>query len=454
MQITRPAAVAGTFYPADKHQLQAMVQSYLDHTTPAGSLPKAIIAPHAGYVYSGPVAASVYARLRQGRGRISRVVLFGPAHRVGFRGLAVSSALWFATPLGQIAIDRQACAELATLPCVRELDQAHAQEHSLEVQLPFLQEVLGTFSLVPVVVGDAAPTEVAAALEALWGGDETLIVISSDLSHYHDYATAKRMDAATSKAIESLRLEDIGYDDACGRLPISGLLLAAQRHGLSATTLDLRNSGDTAGPKDQVVGYGAYAFEYAEKPAPKSRLDEEQRQHLLRLARESIRHGLKTGQPLPVDLASLPQGLRTVRASFVTLQQEGALRGCIGTLEAIRPLAEDIAHNAYAAAFQDPRFPPVDAGEVDGLEIHLSLLTPAEPLRFQSEADLIAQLRPGVDGLVLAEGRRRGTFLPSVWEQLPDPAQFLAHLKLKAGLPQGYWSDSIRVSRYEAERVE
>ncbi len=261
MQLTRQPAVAGTFYPADKHQLQSMIQSYLDHTTPTGGLPKAIIAPHAGYVYSGPVAASIYARLSQGRGRISRVVLLGPDHRVGFRGCALSNALWFATPLGEIPIDTDAAKHLADLPFVHKLDLPHEQEHSLEVHLPFLQEVLGVFSLVPIVVGDASPEEVAQLLDALWGGDETLIVISSDLSHYHDYATARRMDKATSEAIVAMRPEDIGFEDACGRLPVSGLLIAAKKRGMKAETIDLRNSGDTAGPKDRVVGYGAYAFE-------------------------------------------------------------------------------------------------------------------------------------------------------------------------------------------------
>ena len=454
MQTTRPAAVAGTFYPADKHQLQAMIQGFLDDAPTTGRLPKAIIAPHAGYIYSGPIAASVYARLRQGRGQISRVVLLGPAHRVAFRGLAVSSAQWFATPLGQIPIDRLACSALLALPFVHELDQAHAQEHSLEVHLPFLQEVLGNFSLVPVVVGDAAPEEVSAVLEDLWGNDETLIVISSDLSHYHDYATARRMDAATSKAIESLQREDIGFDDACGRLPISGLLIAAKRRGMSVKTVDLRNSGDTAGPRDQVVGYGAYVLEYPEKAKPKPGLGKGHQQWLLRLARESIRHGITHGTALPIDIAALPDELKAVRASFVTLEKNGELRGCIGALEAYRPLAQDIVENAYAAAFEDPRFPPVREEELDKLEIHLSLLTPSEPLHFQSEQELIAQLRPGVDGLILAERGRRGTFLPSVWEQLPDPAQFLEHLKMKAGLPPGYWSDSVKIYRYETEVVE
>jgi AmmeMemoRadiSam system protein B/AmmeMemoRadiSam system protein A len=452
MPTTRPAAVAGSFYPADPRQLLATVRQLLAEADPAGKRPKAIIAPHAGYVYSGPIAASAYARLRQGRGQISRVVLLGPAHRVGFRGLAVSSATTFATPLGNIPIDRPACASLAALPFVHAFDQAHALEHSLEVHLPFLQEVLVEFSLVPIVVGDAAPAEVAAVLEALWGGDETLIVISSDLSHYHDYATARRLDAATSKAIEALRLEDIGYDDACGRLPISGLLIAARQHGLSAQTIDLRNSGDTAGSKDQVVGYGAYVFEQPAKPA--GTLDAAQQRQLLELARASIRHGLDHGRPLPVDLASLPQPFKIPRASFATLEIDGQLRGCIGSLEAHRPLAEDIAHNAYAAAFQDPRFPPLRESELARLDIHLSLLTPAEPMVFQSEQDLLSQLRPGVDGLILVEGGRRGTFLPSVWEQLPNPVEFLEHLKLKAGLPKGYWSDSLKVYRYTSEVVD
>ena len=212
-------------------------------------------------MYSGPVAASIYARLSLGRGRISRVVLLGPAHRVGFRGCALSNALWFATPLGEIPIDTDAAKRLADLPFVHKLDLPHEQEHSLEVHLPFLQEVLCVFSLVPIVVGDASPEEVAQLLDALWGGDETLIVISSDLSHYHDYATARRMDKATSEAIVAMRPEDIGFEDACGRLPVSGLLIAAKKRGMKAETIDLRNSGDTAGPKDRVVGYGAYAFE-------------------------------------------------------------------------------------------------------------------------------------------------------------------------------------------------
>jgi AmmeMemoRadiSam system protein B len=258
----RPAAVAGLFYPDEPRELKSMIASCLKQavaeTTP--QTPKALIVPHAGYVYSGPVAASAYARLAPLRERVRRVVLLGPAHRVAFRGIAASSADAFETPLGRVEIDREALSEALTLPRVQILDRAHTHEHSLEVQLPFLQTVLREFRLVPLLVGDASPEEVAGVIEALWKGDETLRLVSSDLSHYLPYEEARRIDRETTGAIERLDPQEISYDQACGRLPVQGLLLAARRHGLRATTLDLRNSGDTAGSRDSVVGYGAYAF--------------------------------------------------------------------------------------------------------------------------------------------------------------------------------------------------
>jgi len=260
MATLRRPAVAGLFYPENAAELHALVQSLLAAANAKGSRPKAIIAPHAGYIYSGPVAASVYARLIPYSHGITRVVLLGPAHRVALRGLAAPGVDFFATPLGNIPVDRAALQLISGLPFVRTSDQAHAQEHSLEVHLPFLQAILAEFSLVPLVVGEAAPHDVAQVLERLWGGDETLIVISSDLSHYHDYATAQQLDAATSQAIEQLRFEDLDYDSACGRNPVSGLLYIARQRGLHAQAVDVRNSGDTAGPRNQVVGYGAYVI--------------------------------------------------------------------------------------------------------------------------------------------------------------------------------------------------
>jgi len=261
MSTIRPPAVAGMFYPADADELRQMIHGFLAAAPTEGAVPKAIIVPHAGYIYSGPVAASAYARLSPARTRIRRVVLLGPAHRVPFRGLAVSRASAFTTPLGNVPLDTASITQLAALPQVHYLEEAHALEHSLEVQLPFLQEVLDRFSLIPLVVGEASTDNVNEVIEAIWDGPETLIVVSSDLSHYHDYETARQRDSATSRAIESLQPGAIHYEDACGRNPVNGLLKAAQAHALEARTIDLRNSGDTAGPRDQVVGYGAYVFE-------------------------------------------------------------------------------------------------------------------------------------------------------------------------------------------------
>ncbi len=259
MKTIRKPAVAGLFYPASPVQLRDAVTDYLAGAiTNPDAPPKALIAPHAGYIYSAPIAASAYACIAAAADTITRVVLLGPAHRVAFRGLALPGVEAFQTPLGIVPVDRDAVAQLATLDQVTELAPAHAGEHSLEVHLPFLQCLLGDFTLVPLVVGDASAEEVAEVLEALWGGPETLIVISSDLSHYHDYETARAMDRATSDAIEALDERRIDFDDACGRIPVSGLLQAARRHGLHARCIDLRNSGDTAGPRDRVVGYGAY----------------------------------------------------------------------------------------------------------------------------------------------------------------------------------------------------
>ncbi|MCX8048954.1 MAG: AmmeMemoRadiSam system protein B [Methylohalobius sp.] len=260
MTTVRYPAVAGLFYPDDAVELKEMLCQFLAAAKAQEPVPKAVIAPHAGYMYSGPVAASVYCLLLPAKDRIRRVVLIGPAHYVPFRGLAVPSVDAFLTPLGSVAIDHKAMAQIADLAFVQRLDAAHRPEHSLEVQLPFLQEILTEFKLVPIVVGAAKPEEVAEALERLWDREETLIVVSSDLSHYLDYQTATRKDAATSQAIQSLDPSQISADSACGATAIGGLLLAARKHGLIAKTLDLRNSGDTSGVRERVVGYGAYGF--------------------------------------------------------------------------------------------------------------------------------------------------------------------------------------------------
>ncbi|MEO8755634.1 MAG: AmmeMemoRadiSam system protein B [Casimicrobiaceae bacterium] len=260
MHDVRPAAVAGMFYPGAPARLAADVRGYLASAGAApGAPPKAVIVPHAGYIYSGPVAAAAYARLAALRGAVTRVVLLGPTHRVPVRGLALPESRAFAMPLGQVTIDEDAVALACRLPQVSRSDAAHAQEHALEVQLPFLQTVLGSFSLVPFAVGQASPAEVAEVIDLLWGGSETLVVVSSDLSHYHSYADARRIDRQTADAILALA-PNLDHEQACGATPINGLILSARRRGMQPALLDLRNSGDTAGDRARVVGYASFAF--------------------------------------------------------------------------------------------------------------------------------------------------------------------------------------------------
>jgi AmmeMemoRadiSam system protein B len=261
MSWVRPTAVAGLFYDDDPGVLAPAVDAYVAAATPtAGWTPKAVIAPHAGYVYSGPTAGVAYAALAGCRGAISRVVLAGPAHRVAIRGVGISSASQWASPLGPVEVDRAASDALVERGLAGDGDAAHAPEHSLEVHLPFLQRTLGTFTLVPLVIGHASAEEVAAAYDEVWGGDETLVVVSSDLSHYLDHEAATARDRRTAAAVLDGRVADIAADDACGAVPIRGLLVCVRRRGMEGRLLDLRTSGDTAGDRHRVVGYGAFAF--------------------------------------------------------------------------------------------------------------------------------------------------------------------------------------------------
>ena len=464
MTSVRPPAVAGAFYPGTPGELDTAVKSHLAKAkNPGGPVPKAIIAPHAGYIYSGPVAATAYVRIKPARERITRVILLGPCHRVPVRGLAASSADSFATPLGTIPVDKEALNRVLALPQVQVFDATHAREHSLEVHLPFLQVVLGEFSLVPLVVGDASPDEVADVIEALWGGPETLVVISTDLSHHLDYHTASRLDGETCKAIEALDPSRIGREQACGRIPMSGMLALAKRRGLAITTVDLRNSGDTAGPRDQVVGYGSWLlFEDATVPKSKDEdvfalqtktLLQNHGPAVLQVAAASIEHGLAHGRPLAVIPADHPRDLAAKGACFVTLKRLRRLRGCIGSSQAHRPLVEDAAHNAFAAAFRDRRFSPLKSEELAGLELSISVLSAAAPMDVIDEADLLRQLRPKTDGLIIEDQGRRALFLPSVWEGLPKAENFLKQLKAKAGMEADHWSANFKAWRFVAEEM-
>ena len=448
MSTVQPANVAGQFYPGSPEALAQAVDAFVAAGDGAERRPlKAIIAPHAGYRYSGPVAGSAYAAVRHLAPQVRRVVLLGPAHRVGFRGLAVPTCDALATPLGVVAVDHAAVALARDVPGVHGLDTVFAGEHSLEVHLPFLQRVFPEARVVPLLVGDARPEVVDQVLERLWNGPETLIVVSSDLSHYQDYQTACGLDLGTSQAIESLQPHRLNGNLACGYLPISGLLRRALALDLRATTLDLRNSGDTAGGREQVVGYGAYGFELADG----ARLSEAGRASLLETARRTLVHAATTGRALAVKVGQAPLALRAVRRTFVTLTKDGQLRGCIGSLTATAPLIEDVAANTFRAAMQDPRFGAITADELERIEVTIAILSQPRPMTFTGEADLLAQLRPNIDGLILKQGACQALFLPKVWHVLPEPSQFVTQLKLKAGLPAAHFSSTLQALRFTAE---
>jgi AmmeMemoRadiSam system protein B/AmmeMemoRadiSam system protein A len=451
--VRRPS-LAGSFYPAEAGALREMVAQSLQGAPESSIQPKALIAPHAGYIYSGPIAGAAYRSIAGLADRIRRVILLGPPHRVPVREFCIPRARAFATPLGEVRLDLDALTALARLPGVEVDDAPHLQEHCLETQLPFLQSVLDDFTVVPILVGAVSPERVDALLRTLWGGDETLVVISSDLSHYNDYERTRTLDEGTRRAIETLRGDQLGEEQACGRHALRGLLSRAAALDLRVTTLDLRNSGDTAGraQRDRVVGYGSWALEYATQ----ARLAERDRQQLANVARKSIAIHLRQGRPPRVDLQGFSRPLQAIRASFVTLTLDGQLRGCIGSILPQQPLVTDVAMNACKAAFQDPRFRPLSQAEAARLEVSVSILSHPRPIAVQSEGALVEALHPEEDGVILeAKGpdgqTRRGLFLPHVWEQLRDPTQFVRHLKAKAGLNPNAWPSGARAWRFRTE---
>lgn len=453
MENIRQPAVANRFYPGDADQLAHAVDAFLS-TKPESANdrpatpPKILIVPHAGYIYSGATAGRAYALLKPWRSVIKRVVLLAPLHRVLVRGIALPEVLNYNTPLGNIPIDRVGLDSLAQLPWAVKSDLAHAEEHSLEVHLPFLQRALDDFELIPIGVGPCPVAPLAERIEQLWGGRETLIVVSTDLSHYLPYAQAQAKDRLTCERILNADA-DIDPESACGAYPLNAILHIARHRHLGIHLLEQCNSGDGPGNKARVVGYAAFALYETSFDAEATTLG----LGLLHLARQAIDQRFNPAEPARfIPAPALAKRLAEPGASFVTLTLGGHLRGCIGTLHAQRKLLEDIEKNALAAAFRDPRFPPLSAAEWARTQLEVSLLGEAQPLHFINEADALKQLRPGIDGLILSSGTHRATFLPQVWSQLPTPAEFMARLKQKAGLPADYWGDDIQLARYTVQK--
>lgn len=503
----RSPAVAGLFYPAQREELLATVDGLLAEARHFGLKDiRALIVPHAGYSYSGIVAAAAYAQIRGCLFR--RVIILGPSHHAYFRGVAVVMEGGSSTPLGVVNIDDSAPALAACSPFFGEkpvpvevpgwalpgnspalpLGLPHTWEHAIEVQLPFLQRVLTDFGIVPALFGDVRPEEAAQALLP-FVDEATLILVSSDLSHYRPHEEAVNEDQKTLAAISSLDLSAAERIDACGRLPIATVIRLAKTLGWSARILDYRTSGDTSGDYSAVVGYAAVAFwgpckpafegsatgasvvlsttaggipdehgdkdpKVAESPAalgqPPSGFTREERRFLLQLARDAVRAAVQLG-PLPSpSLEEVPERLRRPAACFVTLKSGGQLRGCIGTLSPKEPLYLAVVRRAQNAAVADPRFPPVREEELPRLHIEISVLREPRAVVGSTPAEILTHIEPGRHGVVLRVGAQHATFLPQVWEHFPDKQQFMERLAVKAGLPPQAWAwPGAEISVYE-----
>ncbi|MEG3641038.1 AmmeMemoRadiSam system protein B [Magnetococcus sp. PR-3] len=452
-QRIRPPAVAGMFYPGEENELRQLVQNLLKQAPQLHSHePRAFVAPHAGYRYSGLTAAYAYKTLQAAKKeKPRRVFLIGPSHRVYLEGASLGRYDAYKTPLGLIELDLALIERMVkNEPDLSADPAAHAQEHSLEVHLPFLQEQLKHFTLVPMVFGKMEPSRVAEIL-AKYSEEEDLIVGSSDLSHFYDYDKAVALDTTCNKALLDMDLETMASCEACGNIAIRALMQTAQKKGWQPELADYRNSGDTAGDKSRVVGYASYLF-MEETPVAEKAPDLSALPGLVRTHLQGVLEG-KAGMDVQA-LAKRDPMFEQPGATFITLTKNGQLRGCIGSLQAHRTLADDLLANGVSAALKDPRFPAVTREELDDLRVEVSLLTEPVKLVYSDTQDLLHKLKPGVHGVILSMGMRRGTFLPQVWEQLPTTEQFLNHLCKKAGLDGQCWKNNPEISVYTVEKVK
>jgi AmmeMemoRadiSam system protein B/AmmeMemoRadiSam system protein A len=464
----RPPVWAGKFYPAEKETLAETIahltrKAQADHPQlPTSRHLKALILPHAGYAYSGGVAAYAWHVLHGAR--YAKVVLMGPDHRVGFRDAAVSEADAWTTPLGRIPLHpdgRKLCQMNREF---RPIPASDAGEHSLEVILPFLQTYLPGFQLVPLVLGPCDYRQTARTIDPLLDA-ATLLVVSTDLSHYLPYAQAVGRDKTTIAAILAMDQKAVlaAENSACGKYPVAVLLDLARRHGWQPVLLHYANSGDATEDHRQVVGYAAIAF-YGEKtmssfPASQSTLSEEQGQALVALARDTLlqhfKRSIAPDHQAQIQAALADPALQAPCGTFVTLKIGSQLRGCIGSLVGRQPLVEGIRTNALNAALHDPRFRPLTSKELDRVSIEISILTAPQPLDYADADELTARLRPHVDGVTIRKGFASATFLPQVWEQLPEVGSFLFHLCEKAGLPGDAWRQGdLEVETYQVQHFE
>jgi hypothetical protein len=478
----REPAVAGQFYPGDPAQLTSFIRDALAAAEPAGCSPQLFISPHAGYIFSGAVAARGYAQISPA---ISRVFVLGPAHRYPVKGVSIPDVEAYRTPLGDVAIDKEVVNALRKSDLVECTPRAHAEEHAIEVQLPFLQHVLDEFTFIPVLLHNAPPQEVARLIEP-YITEHTLVVASTDLSHFHPYEEANKID---ERSIETIMNNDTdGPIEACGENGVRALMYCARSLNLTPRLLAHKNSHDAApmhAPKDRVVGYASIIYcpagtadntsaaqsrahkrggtrqqaagsddtttQTEDTPGSPLSFTPSQQRYMLTLARSSLEAAVH-GKPAP-SCDDAPEALTRKRGCFVTLRAHGDLRGCIGYIQPVKPLCTALIDNARNAALHDHRFSPVRAAELDDITIEISVLSQPEPITYDNPSDLLEKIVPGKDGIILNKGMHQATYLPQVWQQLNDKTTFLQQLSRKAGMSRDGWKNA-EVQRYRVIHFE
>ncbi|MFZ5807257.1 MAG: AmmeMemoRadiSam system protein B [Verrucomicrobiota bacterium] len=473
---SRPPAVAGLFYPSHPNDLSSVIQKYLSAASKEklGTI-RGLVCPHAGYEFSGIVAAKAYKQLAGSD--IQTVIVLAPSHYAAFKGAYISNIESYTTPLGTVKLSPKAKTLATREPFTRALN-GHVQrpdwwaqspartveketpdtwEHALEVQIPFIQTLLPQAEIIPIVFGQVDPQAVADSLAPILD-NRTVVIASSDLSHYHPYELAQKLDRRCVQAILDLNADALRMEEACGQAPILTLMALASPKGWKTKLLDYQNSGDTSGDKSRgVVGYAAIALyeeENASTTTSQNQYSPDERKFLLELARKTLVEVVAHNRLPEIDAKTIPEKLKEVRGCFVTLTIDGQLRGCIGHITPQESLYRAVMDNAQNAAVHDHRFPKVQPAELNQIKIEISVLTPQQKLEFSSPEDLLSKLRPHIDGVVLHfNWNRQSTYLPQVWEHFPQKEDFLNNLSEKAGLPASTWKTQkdLKVFTYQVE---
>lgn len=443
MKKIRPTAAAGKFYTNNKDELLAQLNSFTAPNTYAYKS-RAVIVPHAGYIFSGELACHGFQQLNK---NVKNVFIIAPSHYVAIKSEALSGFDKWETPLGEIDVNQELNKELTARFGCEIQDDAFENEHSAEVQVPFIQKFLPHAKIVPILTGPKFE-KISKIIAHYWQNPENAFVISSDLSHFYSSLQARKIDGITADMIESKDIDKFTSDQACGSIGVCGLVHFARSRGYSLIRVGLINSGDVTGNNSRVVGYGSWLL----YEGPKNNLIQKEFPNIvIDVCKNSILAGLDGEIPA---CPNVPEVFHQAGACFVTLEKKGILRGCIGSIIAHRELIEDLIKNAQSAAFSDPRFPTLKKDEFKDLSINVSLLSEPEKMHFANETDLLNQIKPYTDGIIIKERNYQAVYLPSVWEQLPDKVLFLKSLKAKAGLPENYFSQTFEAYRFTTDYIK